>query len=140
MGGHPQKQQNLSPFSSGPYRLLRLLQQISCDVKEERKCVPAALEKAEETGAPAVAIELSDGRIITGKTSALLGASSAALLNALKAIAGIKETTSGTFFWEGRDLAEDGDFEPYEIGYVPQFSIAYELHFVSYSPYSVFCA
>ena len=70
-----------------------LLQQISCEVKEERKCVPAALERAASTGAPAVAIELNDGRIVTGKTSALLGASSAALLNALKAIAGIPKET-----------------------------------------------
>ena len=66
-----------------------LMQQLSIDVSLERKCVAAALEKAEETTAPAAAIELSDGRILTGKTSALLGASSAVLLNALKAIAGI---------------------------------------------------
>ena len=52
-----------------------------------------AIDKAEETGAPAVAIELNDGRIVTGKTSSLLGASSAALLNALKAIAGIDKET-----------------------------------------------
>ena len=68
-----------------------LLQQLSCEVREERRSVPAALDKADDTGAPAVAIELADGRIVTGKTSALLGASSAALLNALKAIAGIPD-------------------------------------------------
>ena len=68
-----------------------LLRQISCEVKEERKCVGAALDRAEETGAPAVAIELNDGRIVTGKTSALLGASSAALLNALKVLANIPD-------------------------------------------------
>lgn len=55
----------------------------------ERPVVAAALQRAEDTGAPAVAIELADGRIITGKTSSLLGASSACLLNALKALAGI---------------------------------------------------
>ncbi len=55
----------------------------------DRKTVTPALERAEETGKPAVAIELSDGNIITGKTGELLGASSAALLNALKALAGI---------------------------------------------------
>ena len=66
-----------------------LLQELSVDVKTERKCIDAALAKAEETGTPAVAIELNDGRVVTGKTSSLLGASSAALLNALKAIAGI---------------------------------------------------
>ncbi len=59
--------------------------------KEDRKVVPAALQKAEETGAPAVAIELNDGTIITGKTSPLLGASSAAILNALKYMAGIDD-------------------------------------------------
>ena len=66
-----------------------LLQELSVDVKAERKCIDAAVEKAELTGTPAVAIELNDGRVVTGKTSSLLGASSAALLNALKAIAGI---------------------------------------------------
>jgi len=70
-----------------------LMQQLSIDISKERKCVAAALKKAEETGAPAAAIELRDGRIVTGKTSALLGASSAALLNALKAIAGIDKDT-----------------------------------------------
>ena len=42
---------------------------------EERKVVPAALKREEETGAPAAAMELPDGRIVTGKTSELLGAS-----------------------------------------------------------------
>lgn len=56
---------------------------------EDRGVVAAALRRAEETGAPAVSIELPDGRIITGKTSSLLGPSSACLVNALKALAGI---------------------------------------------------
>lgn len=56
---------------------------------EIRRVVEAALDRAQETGMPAAAIELPDGRIITGKTSSLLGASSAALLNALKALGGI---------------------------------------------------
>ena len=50
----------------------------------DRPVVGAALRRAEETGAPAVAIEMPDGTIITGKTSSLLGASAACLLNALK--------------------------------------------------------
>ncbi len=70
-------------------KLELLLQKVSADISVDRKCVYAALEKAEQTGAPAVAIELNDGRIVTGKTSSLLGASSAALLNAIKASAGI---------------------------------------------------
>ena len=57
-----------------------------------RKTVRAALEVAERTGGPAVAIELPDGRLVTGKTSPLLGASSAALLNALKALGGIEDS------------------------------------------------
>ncbi|MBQ8973900.1 MAG: DUF1846 domain-containing protein [Clostridia bacterium] len=56
-----------------------------------RKTVPAALAVAEATGEPATAIELPDGQVVTGKTSALLGASSAALLNALKTLAGIAD-------------------------------------------------
>ena len=66
-----------------------LMQQLGIDAVSDRPCVTVALDKAELTAAPAVAIELNDGRIVTGKTSSLLGASSAALLNALKAIAGI---------------------------------------------------
>ena len=59
----------------------------------DRACVAPALKKAEETGAPAVAIELNDGRIVTGKTTSLLGACSAALLNAVKTLAGIDKET-----------------------------------------------
>ncbi len=61
-----------------------------------------------------------------GHFMAIVGPSGCGKTTLLKAIAGIKETSSGSFVWEGRDLAEEGDFEPYEIGYVPQFSIAYE--------------
>lgn len=58
---------------------------------DERPVVTAALKKAEETGAPAVAIQLENGRIVTGKTSSLLGASAAALLNALKTLGDIED-------------------------------------------------
>ena len=54
-----------------------------------RRTVPAARAKAAETGAPAAAIELPDGRLVTGKTSGTLGAAAALLLNALKALGGI---------------------------------------------------
>ena len=56
---------------------------------DARKVVAPALKRAEETGSPAAALELHDGRIITGKTSNLLGAASALLLNVLKDLAGI---------------------------------------------------
>ena len=54
-----------------------------------RTVVAAAQERAAATGGPAAAIELPDGTLVTGKTGELLGASAAALLNALKALAGI---------------------------------------------------
>jgi uncharacterized protein (UPF0371 family) len=57
-----------------------------------RTCAVAARIKADATAEPAVAIELADGRIVTGKTSKLLGASSAALLNALKVLGGIDDS------------------------------------------------
>ena len=74
------------------YKIELLMEQAGIR-KEDRAVVPAALAKAAETGAPAVAIELNDGTVITGKTSPLLGASSAALLNALKYMAGIDDET-----------------------------------------------
>ncbi len=58
---------------------------------EERKVVAPALAKAAQTGLPAAAMELPDGTVITGKTSDLLGASSALLLNALKHLAQIPD-------------------------------------------------
>ena len=54
-----------------------------------RPTVKPALVRAEATGAPAVAIELADGTIVTGKTGNLLGACSAALVNSIKVLAGI---------------------------------------------------
>ena len=56
---------------------------------ENRKTTIAALDCAKETGAPAVALEMEDGKIITGKTSDLLGASAALMLNTLKELADI---------------------------------------------------
>lgn len=58
---------------------------------KKREVVAAAVKKAEETNAPAAAIQLENGKIITGKTSNLLGASSALLLNTLKELAGIPD-------------------------------------------------
>ena len=51
--------------------------------------VRASLDKAQATGAPAGAMVLPDGRVVTGKTSSLLGPSAAMLLNAVKLLAGI---------------------------------------------------
>ena len=57
---------------------------------EDRAVVNAALKREEDTGHPAMAIQLDDGTLITGKTTDLLGAASAALLNALKVLGGIE--------------------------------------------------
>ncbi|HOR21723.1 MAG TPA: DUF1846 family protein, partial [Ruminococcus sp.] len=65
------------------YKLELLMKQANVTV-EDRKVVSAALAKEQETGNTAAAMELPDGTIITGRTSDLLGASSALLLNALK--------------------------------------------------------
>ena len=59
--------------------------------KEERRVVAPTLEKAQLTGRPAAGMELPDGRIVLGKTSDLLGASAALLLNALKTLGGIHD-------------------------------------------------
>ncbi len=70
------------------YRMELLMKQLGVSSKD-RPVVDAALQRAESTGAPAVALQLNDGRIITGKTTPLLGASAALLLNSLKELGGI---------------------------------------------------
>ena len=70
---------------------LELLMKKAKVTEDARRVVAPALERAEQTGKPAAAMELPDGRIVTGKTSSLLGASAALLLNALKELAGIDD-------------------------------------------------
>lgn len=69
-----------------PKKIELLMNQAGISI-HDRKVVGAALVHAETTGGPAASIELSDGRIILGKTSKLLGASAALLLNTLKELA-----------------------------------------------------
>ena len=56
-----------------------------------RRVVQPALAREAETGAPAAAMELPDGTIVTGRTSDMLGAVSALLINALKKLAGMPD-------------------------------------------------
>jgi len=56
---------------------------------QQRPVVEAALRKAEASGTPSAALELNDGQIVTGKTTPLLSAGAALLLNALKALGGV---------------------------------------------------
>ena len=72
------------------YKIELIMKQANITVAD-RKVAKAALDKAAATGAPATAIELPSGEIVTGKSSKLLGASAAAILNALKSLAGIDD-------------------------------------------------
>ena len=72
------------------YKLELLMKKAGVAV-EDRAVIAPALKRAAETGAPAAAMELPDGSIVTGRTTDLLGSSSALLLNALKKLAGISD-------------------------------------------------
>ena len=74
-----------------PIRKLELLMKQAGVTPDTLPAVSAALLKAETTGAPAGAMVLPDGRVVTGKTSDNLGAASSLLLNALKALGGIDD-------------------------------------------------
>ena len=62
-----------------------------------------------------------------GHFAAIIGPSGCGKSTLLKVIAGIKEHSTGAIHWKGRDVVAEGDLDPHEIGYVPQFSIAHEL-------------
>ncbi len=68
---------------------IELLMNMAGITVSDRAVAVKALERARETGGPVAALELEDGRIITGKTTNLLGASAALLLNVLKELEGL---------------------------------------------------
>lgn len=74
------------------YKIELLMKQAKITT-DDRKVTVAAKERAEKLGVPTAAIELGDGTIITSKTTELLGASAALLLNALKYLGGIDHDT-----------------------------------------------
>lgn len=98
-----EKQEQLEPEESD--RVAILMGALGIDVWD-RPVVGAALAAAERTAGPCAALQLPDGRIITGKTSPLLGASSAVLLNALKVLAGIDDSV---------DLLAPSAIEPIQV-------------------------
>ncbi len=61
-----------------------------------------------------------------GHFMAIVGPSGCGKTTLLKTIAGLNPESGGALFWDGRNLSEEGDFHPSELGYVPQFSIAYD--------------
>lgn len=67
---------------------------------------------------------------------AILGPSGCGKTTLLRLVAGLHNPTEGTLLWRGRDLLTEGDLHPSEIGYVPQFSIAYDTLTVSESLFS----
>ncbi|MBQ9485870.1 MAG: DUF1846 domain-containing protein [Clostridia bacterium] len=73
-------------------RKIEILMQKMHITINDRAVVAAALDKERATGRPAAAIELPDGRMVTGKTGDLLGASSAAMLNALKVLGDVDDS------------------------------------------------
>lgn len=72
------------------YTLELLMKQAKVSVND-RKVVTVAKEVAEQRQSAVIALELPDGRIVTGKTTDLLGPASAVLLNAIKALGGIAD-------------------------------------------------
>ncbi len=82
-----------------------LMQKLNINLSD-RKVVGKALEKEKSTGAPACALQMSNGQIVTGKTGKLLGASAAALLNALKVLGGIDD---------GIDIIDSKVIEPIQM-------------------------
>ena len=85
------------------YKLELLMNQADLTVGQ-REVEKQAHARSESTGgAPAAAIELPDGTVVTGKTGPLLGAAASALMNALKVLAGIPQET---------DLVSAASIEP----------------------------
>jgi len=71
-------------------------------------------------------VDRANLKVPRGHFMAIVGPSGCGKTTLLKTIAGLNPESEGALFWEGRNLSEDGDFEPSEIGYVPQFSVAYD--------------
>lgn len=71
-------------------KIKSIMQQLAINA-DDRPVVLPAREKARQSAAPAAAVELEDGRIITGRTTALMSASASAVVNSIKALAGLDD-------------------------------------------------
>ncbi|MFT6179848.1 MAG: ABC-type multidrug transport system ATPase subunit [Akkermansiaceae bacterium] len=80
----------------------------------------------QKDGEPLNLIDRASLKIPRGHFMAIVGPSGCGKTTLLKTIAGLNPESDGSLWWNGRNLSEDGDLEPWEIGYVPQFSIAYD--------------
>jgi len=72
-------------------KILLLMRQLNISTSD-RKCVEAAREKKKKSGTESMALELEDGTIVTGRTTPLLSAPAALILNSLKTLAGIRDS------------------------------------------------
>ncbi len=88
------------------------LQEVSFTIRKEGEDIPLV---------DRVSIQVPRGHFM-----AIVGPSGCGKTTLLKTIAGLNPESGGALLWESRDLSKDGDFSPSEIGYVPQFSIAYD--------------
>ncbi|HCC20077.1 MAG TPA: ABC transporter [Verrucomicrobiales bacterium] len=89
----------------------------------ELKDVCFAIQK---DGEPLNLIDEVSLKVPRGHFMAIVGPSGCGKTTLLKTIAGLNEESGGDLIWDGRNLAQEKDFDPAEIGYVPQFSIAYD--------------
>jgi len=80
----------------------------------------------DKDGEPLNLIDRVNLKIPKGHFMAIVGPSGCGKTTLLNTIAGLNEMSEGYIYWNGRDLEQDGDIEPAELGYVPQFSIAYD--------------
>ncbi|MEN8848244.1 MAG: ATP-binding cassette domain-containing protein [Akkermansiaceae bacterium] len=80
----------------------------------------------QKDGEPLNLVDRASLEIPRGHFMAIVGPSGCGKTTLLKTIAGLNPESDGSLWWNGRNLSEEGDLEPWEIGYVPQFSIAYE--------------
>lgn len=80
----------------------------------------------QKDGEPHHLVDRASLKIPRGHFMAIVGPSGCGKTTLLKTIAGLNPESEGSLWWNGRNLSEEGDLEPWEIGYVPQFSIAYD--------------
>ena len=101
------------PFSSaGTTRSVLELKEVSFTIQKDGEEIPL--------------VDRVSIRVPKGHFMAIVGPSGCGKTTLLKTIAGLNPESAGALFWDDRNLSEDGDFAPSEIGYVPQFSIAYD--------------
>lgn len=86
------QQKDNKNVSSELYKIEIIMKQLNITT-DDRPVIAASLELSKETNSPVTAVQLNDGTLITGRSSELLSASSAVLLNALKVLAKISDDT-----------------------------------------------